>query len=62
MRGWVVVSCLALGAGSGCGEPDAEGGPATEVSWRLVAGVRPPREAEVPEVAVVELALRGVSE
>ena len=28
---------------------------ATEVSWRLVADVRPPREAEVPEIAVVQL-------
>jgi hypothetical protein len=27
----------------------------TEVTWRLVADVRPPREAEVPEVAVVQL-------
>ena len=28
---------------------------AAEVSWRLVADVRPPREAEVPEIAVVQL-------
>jgi hypothetical protein len=28
---------------------------AADVSWRLVADVRPPREAEVPEVAVVQL-------
>jgi hypothetical protein len=34
----------------------------TRVSWRLVASVRPPREATVPEVAVVELALVEASE
>jgi hypothetical protein len=35
---------------------------ATMVSWRLVATVRPPRDADVPEVAVVELALTEASE
>lgn len=30
---------------------------AADVSWRLVATVRPPREASVPEVAAVELEL-----
>ena len=35
---------------------------ATRVSWRLVATVRPPREATVPEVAVVELTLVEGSE
>jgi hypothetical protein len=35
---------------------------AAEVSWRLVATVRPPREASVPEVAVVELELVETSE
>jgi hypothetical protein len=35
---------------------------ATQVSWRLVATVRPPREATVPEVAVVELTLVEGSE
>jgi len=28
---------------------------ATEVAWRLVAEVRPPRDSEVPEVATVQL-------
>jgi hypothetical protein len=27
----------------------------TEVAWRLVAEVRPPRESEVPDVAIVQL-------
>jgi hypothetical protein len=32
-----------------------DGSAAADVSWRLVATVRPPREADVSEVAVVEL-------
>jgi len=40
----------------------AEGAEAVELSWRLVATVRPPREASVPEVAVVELKLVEASE
>ena len=40
----------------------AEGAEAADVSWRLVATVRPPREASVPEVAVVQLELVEASE
>ena len=40
----------------------ADGAEAADVSWRLVATVRPPREASVPEVAVVELELVEASE
>jgi hypothetical protein len=39
-----------------------DGVPTAEVSWRLVATVRPPREASVPEVAVVQLELVEESE
>ena len=40
----------------------ADGAEAAEVTWRLVATVRPPREASVPEVAVVQLELVEGSE
>ncbi len=40
--------------------PDGPG--AAAVSWRLVATVRPPREAGVPEVTIVELVLTEAAE
>lgn len=40
--------------------PDDEAG--TEVTWRLVADVRPPREDDVPEIAIVQLILAEGSE
>jgi hypothetical protein len=40
----------------------ADGAEPGELSWRLVATVRPPRDASVPEVAVVELELVEASE
>ncbi len=38
-----------------------DGSAAADVTWRLVATVRPPRQADVPEVAVVELTQVGGS-
>jgi hypothetical protein len=40
----------------------ADGSAAVDVSWRLVATVRPPREADVAEVATVELTQVEASE